>query len=80
MMTADSDLYGPLPMFPSLYGRVTEDRIERAVERLYDCADALLMSSKVSQAQYDAWSKAVSDWAEREYRSAFQRAYGWDRA
>lgn len=64
MLTADSDLYGSLPMFPCLdYAPITEDRIERAVERLVDCADAQFMAGKATQAQYDAWSRQLSAWA-----------------
>ena len=77
MLTADSKEYGLLPMFPALYTQ-SEERIERAAERLMDCADALLMANKVSQSQYDAWCKALNRWTEDFYGE--RRGYGWDRA
>lgn len=60
-MTKDG--YGDLPVFPTLYGMVTEERIERNVERLMDSADHLFMAGKATQAQYDAWVKALDAWA-----------------
>jgi hypothetical protein len=66
MFTADSKEYGSLPMFPMLYTQ-NEERIERAVERLMDCADAQLMGNRVTQAQYDVWVKALNRWADDCY-------------
>ena len=39
-ITAGTDRYGPLPMFPAFHDKPSEERIERAVERLTDVADA----------------------------------------
>lgn len=62
-----------LPIFPTIYASpsnpVTEDRIERTVERLTDCADRALMDGKATQEQYDRWNVALNNWT-REYYSA----------
>ena len=64
----DVSPYGDhLPIFPWLMFPVTENKIERAVERLFDRADDALMSGRATQSQYDAWSKACGDWADRQY-------------
>lgn len=56
-----------LPIFPCLdYRPITEDRIERVVERLVDRADAALLDGRATQRQYDAWQKALRDWADEQ--------------
>lgn len=63
-----------LPLFPTLYSRpdfpLTEDRIEREVERLVDRADAAFMAGKATQAEYDAWNIALNRWARQMYQFA----------
>jgi len=46
---------------------MTEDQIERAVERKVDRLDALFMTTDLTQAEYDAAQKEVQAWADREY-------------
>ena len=48
---------------------MTEDQIERAVERKTDWLDAALMSGKISQAQYDAEQRKLTEWANAQYRA-----------
>lgn len=67
--TADTDQYGSLPMFPALYGDVSEERIERAVERIIDVADHVFLNGGATQAQYDAWMRALDAWATKLYRT-----------
>lgn len=52
-----------LPIMPYFHMPASEERIERAAERLMDRADAALMAGKCSQAQYDRWTKALDAWA-----------------
>lgn len=57
-----------LPIFPCLdYLPITEDRIERTLERLFDRADNALMTGQATQEQYDAWSKRAGEWADEQY-------------
>jgi hypothetical protein len=64
--------YGPhLPLLPMLYATpdrpLTEERIERAVGRLMDKADEVLLSGLCTQGQYDAWTRHLNEWAEEHY-------------
>ena len=56
-----------LPIFPTFDfdapTPITEDGIERTVERLVDRADKAFMAGKTTQAQYDRWSKRLNEWA-----------------
>lgn len=56
-----------LPLFPVLHHMpdypLTEDRIEREVERLVDRADAAFMAGRASQDEYDRWNAALNRWA-----------------
>ena len=52
-----------LPVFPLLTAPVTEDKLERTVERLFDRADSALMSGHATQAEYDRWSRRCDAWA-----------------
>lgn len=47
---------------------MTEEQLERAVERKVNSLDARFMNSKMTQAEYDAEMKEINDWAEKEYR------------
>lgn len=63
-MTAETS-HGMLPEFPSCFAvRPTEDRVERVIEGLFNRADAMLMAGTVTQAEYDAWSRALDKWSE----------------
>jgi hypothetical protein len=46
---------------------MTEDQIERIVERATDKLDADLMSGKLTQATYDAEVVALDKWAGQQY-------------
>jgi hypothetical protein len=48
--------------------RLTEEQIERRVERLTDRWDSQLMAGHISQKQYDEEMRHVAKWAEQEYR------------
>ena len=63
-----SGRFGKLPIFPALYGEVTEDRIERFVERMYDIGDKILMQGDATQEQYDEWSAMLGNYANRLYQ------------
>jgi len=62
------DTYGKLPIFPAIYGPVTEERIERLAERLMDVGDAVLMRGEATQAQYDAWVKQLDAYTKTLYK------------
>jgi hypothetical protein len=55
---------------------MTEEQIERAVERATDRLDARLMNGTLTQAEYDAAIKELSDWADKAYSF---RSYGRER-
>jgi len=63
-----SGRFGKLPIFPALYGDVTENRIERFVERMYDIGDKILMQGDATQEQYDEWSDMLGNYANRLYQ------------
>lgn len=52
------------------YDPMTEEQIERAVERAFNRLDARLMSHEIDQADYDVGAKEINAWAEREYERA----------
>ena len=45
---------------------LTEDQIERRVERHMDYLDRLLMGGQMSQKEYDEAVKSLNIWAERK--------------
>jgi hypothetical protein len=59
--------------------QMTEEQIERAVERQFDALDARFMStgSSMTQAEYDAAVLAIGDWSDRQYRKMIRAAEGW---
>ena len=61
------DLYGDLPVFPTVYRTLTSEQIEIHAERLMDRADARFMAGKATQAQYDRWTAALHDWVDGLY-------------
>jgi hypothetical protein len=46
---------------------MTEEQIERKVERAMDALDARLMGNRLSQAEYDAQVRELNKWAEAQY-------------
>jgi hypothetical protein len=46
---------------------MTEDQIERYVERAMDRLDAQLMSGKLTQTAYDFEVKRLDDWSKRQW-------------
>jgi hypothetical protein len=62
-MRPESPYGSSLPVFPCFYDKPSEDRLERCIERLTDRADASLLAGKSTQAQYDAWVKALDNWS-----------------
>jgi hypothetical protein len=63
-----SGRYGKLPLFPALYGEITEERIERMVERMFNVGDAIFTNGDATQEQYDAWSDMLGNYANRLYQ------------
>lgn len=51
-------------------GRMTEDQIERRVERMVDHLDALLLAGELSQRDYDSNMRDLDRWAEAQYAAA----------
>jgi hypothetical protein len=49
---------------------MTEDKIERRVERAMDRLDARLMSGRLSQAEYDREVVILDKWASQQYRAS----------
>ena len=47
---------------------LTEDQIERAVEREMNMLDRLLMSNAMTQKQYDQEVKDLDYWAKEKYK------------
>lgn len=47
---------------------MTEDQIERRVEARVDLLDSLLISGRLTQAEYAEEMKRLNDWAEEQYR------------
>lgn len=47
---------------------MTAEQIERRVESKFDSLDARLMRGELAQAEYDRLAKAISLWADIEYR------------
>jgi hypothetical protein len=45
---------------------MTEDQIERAVERLIDSLDQQFLTSNMTQAAYDAAMREIDQWAEQQ--------------
>ena len=68
-MSLTSPYVDHLPIFPNLdYSPISEDRIERTVERMFDRADATLLAGKATQDQYNKWTARLADWADEQYR------------
>jgi hypothetical protein len=56
-----------LPLFPHIYDcrPITENALERMIERLMDRADAALLDNRATQDQYNSWVAALNQWANR---------------
>lgn len=48
---------------------MTEDQIERQVERMTDKLDHAFTTTDMSQKEYDARYKAIDAWAKEQYRA-----------
>lgn len=46
---------------------MTEDQIERKVERYFDQIDAKLMRGEIPQSTYDWLAKGIAEWADEQY-------------
>jgi uncharacterized membrane protein len=51
-----------------IFGEVTEEKIERAVERAFDKTDAMLARGELTQDEYDAASDQIGNEADALYR------------
>jgi hypothetical protein len=49
---------------------MTEEQIERSVERRVDSADRALMNGHLSQAEYDAHMADINRWADAQYAAS----------
>lgn len=47
---------------------MTEDEIERVVERMIDAADKRLLNGLITQDEYDREIFKIDEWATREYK------------
>lgn len=47
---------------------LTEDQIERKVERMIDALDKSFMNGDMTQEQYDTEMKSIDDWAQEQYK------------
>jgi hypothetical protein len=52
---------------------MTEEQIERAVERKMDWLDGQYLNSDMTLAEYDAHVARISQWADLQYRAADRR-------
>lgn len=53
---------------------MTEDMIERIVERRFDSLDARLMRGELHQAEYDQLAKEIAQWADARYANQHREA------
>lgn len=56
-----------LPYFFVHPWALSENSIERAVERAMSVADAKLLAGRISQDTYDSYIRAFDEWAENAY-------------
>lgn len=56
--------------------KMTEDQVERRVERMVDLLDAAFMRGDFTQEEYDARMKAVDEWAEARLSEILPRYAG----
>ena len=54
-----------LPTFHTPDAPMTEAEAERHAERYMDRADKVLLRGDATQAQYDAWTRALEAWVKR---------------
>lgn len=47
--------------------KLTEEQIERRVERMMNSLDKQLLEHQISQEEYDAEVKSIAEWAEEQY-------------
>jgi len=53
---------------------MTEQQIERTVERRLDTLDARLMAGEITQDEYERESQAIGLWADLHYQASFERS------
>lgn len=51
-----------------IFGEITEDKIERAVERAFDRSDAMLANGEITQDEYALAADQISNEADALYR------------
>lgn len=66
-MTAFS-MSRPMPYFFVHPWALSENSIERAVERAIDIADALYTTGKIDDARYNEYMTAFHEWSENAYK------------
>lgn len=52
-----------------IYGEITEESIERAVERAFNKTDAMLIRGEITQQEYDDASDQIGNEANRLYQT-----------
>lgn len=48
---------------------MSEDQIERMVERMFDSLDKRFTKGELTEEEYRVESKQISDWAEKQYNN-----------
>lgn len=69
------------PILPTLYATysnpITEDRIERAAERLTNVVDAIYMDGPMTLEEYDAAMASIKAWVDRYFVIMKTNATNW---
>jgi hypothetical protein len=55
---------------------MTEDQIERGVEKMMDSLDQLFLAGQMSQDSYDQAVRSLDEWAERKITEAIRTGQG----
>jgi hypothetical protein len=53
---------------------LTDDQIERRVERMMDHLDRVFLAGSIDQKTYDAGVKDLNEWADRKGQESIRRA------
>ena len=53
---------------------MTEEQIERRVEKMVDHLDRVFLSGAMSQADYDEEMRSLDEWAREQYQLTFKLA------
>ncbi len=51
---------------------MTEEQIERTIERAFDRYDAAFMAGRIDQAAYDTLTRELNIWADNQYQLVAQ--------